>query len=163
MDWILDLVTTCIHHSELQLITALLLIYTITPRKVFCQLSIVVVWWQLSTVVYLCNIFTKRFLLTNLNKEDSPASVVASLLPGEYPTTKLQSQLYSLQLASSPSRPMLSVSVFSWHSKVLFYVGVSMFRTSDHIYDTLIGLHTNQVTMDTTIVFLDNIHIQVFI
>jgi hypothetical protein len=33
--------------------------------------------------------FTSRFLVTDLNNEDSSTSVLTSLLPGEYPTTQL--------------------------------------------------------------------------
>jgi hypothetical protein len=58
---------------------------------------------------------------------------------------------------------MMSVLVFSWRSKVLLCVGVSISHTSDHIYDSLTSLHTNQLTMDTIIVFLDIIHLPIFI
>jgi hypothetical protein len=33
--------------------------------------------------------FTRRFLVTDLNNGDSSASVLTSLLPGEYPATEL--------------------------------------------------------------------------
>jgi hypothetical protein len=33
--------------------------------------------------------FTRRFLVTDINNEDSPASVPTSLLSGEYPATEL--------------------------------------------------------------------------
>jgi hypothetical protein len=37
--------------------------------------------------------FTSRFLVTDLNSGDSSASVLTSLVSGEYPTTELSTQL----------------------------------------------------------------------
>jgi hypothetical protein len=54
--------------------------------------------------------FTGRFLVTDLNSEDSSASVLTSLLSGEYPATQLshsaQSEpelLYDWRFIASPS------------------------------------------------------------
>jgi hypothetical protein len=75
MDWWMDLLTTCTHHSELQVITALSLISTLYK-------------W-LAHAKYSQFAFTSRFLITDLNNEVSPASVLTSLLSGKYPATKL--------------------------------------------------------------------------
>jgi hypothetical protein len=41
--------------------------------------------------------FTSRFLVSDLNNGDSSASVLTSLLPGEYATTKILLQLTNSQ------------------------------------------------------------------
>jgi hypothetical protein len=96
--WIgeLDLLTTRTHHSELQVITAPSLISTLYkslhPKSP--QFT-----------------FTNRFLLTDLNNEGSPASVLTSLLTGEYLTTELLSTVNSSvapSLLSLPCRARLN-------------------------------------------------------
>jgi hypothetical protein len=65
----MDLLTTYTHDSKLQA-----LIYTLY-ESLHAKPS------QFS--------FTSRFLVTDLNNEDSPVSVLTSLLSGEYPATEL--------------------------------------------------------------------------
>jgi hypothetical protein len=71
----MDLLTTYTHHSELQVITALSLISTLYKSLAHAKSS------QAA--------FTRRFLAANFNNGDSSASVLTSLLSGEYPTTEL--------------------------------------------------------------------------
>jgi hypothetical protein len=71
----MDLLITCTHDSELQVITAPPLISTLYKSlhaKSFPT----------------CSVFASRSLATVYNSGDSSACVLASLLPGEYPTTK---------------------------------------------------------------------------
>lgn len=58
---------------------------------------------------------------------------------------------------------MMSAFVLSSHSKVLLCAGDFTSHAPDHIYDTIISLHANQLIMDTSIVFQDIIHLPVFI
>jgi hypothetical protein len=80
IDWVLDcssdLLTTYQHDSELQAITALLLIFTFY-KSLHAKISPA------------CSVFTSRCLVTVLNNGDFSASVLTSLLSGEYPTTEL--------------------------------------------------------------------------
>jgi hypothetical protein len=82
----MDLLTAYKHHSELQLITTLLLISTLY-KSLHAKSSPA------------CNVFTRRCLVTAFNNADSSASVLMSLLSGEYPATELQCNLFSASLA----------------------------------------------------------------
>jgi hypothetical protein len=72
-----------LHHSELQVITALSLISTL---------------YKSLATLNLLFAFTSGFLVTDLNNGDSSVSVLTSLLSGEYPATELvvdsSTQLY---------------------------------------------------------------------
>jgi hypothetical protein len=70
----MDLLTTYTQDSKLQALTTLSLIYTLykSLHAKYSQFA-----------------FTSRFLVTDLNNEDSPASVLTLLLSGEYPATEL--------------------------------------------------------------------------
>jgi hypothetical protein len=75
----MDLFTTYTRHSELQVITALVLISTLYkplhPKSSPAR-----------------SVFTSRYLVTALNSGDSSASALASLLFGEYLTTELTTE-----------------------------------------------------------------------
>jgi hypothetical protein len=71
----MDLLTTYTHHSELQIITELSFISS--PYK------------SLAHAESPQSALTRRFLATDFNNGDSSASVLTSLLSGEYPTTEL--------------------------------------------------------------------------
>jgi hypothetical protein len=74
--WIGELdLKTYTHHSELQVITALSLISTLHKSLAQAKSS--------------QSAFTSRFMVTDLNNEDSPSSVLKSLLSGEYPATEV--------------------------------------------------------------------------
>jgi hypothetical protein len=75
MDWWMDLLNTCTHHLELQVITALSLISKLYKSLAHAKYS------QFD--------FTSRFLITDLNNEVSPASVLTPWLSGEYTATEL--------------------------------------------------------------------------
>jgi hypothetical protein len=93
MDWWINLLTTYTHDSELQAITAPLLISTIhkslhaKSSPAFC-------------------VFTSRCLVTASNNGDSSVSVLTSLLSGEYPTAELSTIAPSL--LSLPCKTQLS-------------------------------------------------------
>jgi hypothetical protein len=74
-DWWTVLLTTYTHHSEL-VITALSLISKLC-QSLHAKSSPA------------CSVFTSRFVVTTLNIGDYSASVLTSLLSGEYPTTEL--------------------------------------------------------------------------
>jgi hypothetical protein len=76
----MDFLTTYTHDSELQVITALLLIYTFY-KLLHAKSSPA------------CSAFTCRCLVTAPSSEESSASVLTSLLSGEYPTTELSTEL----------------------------------------------------------------------
>jgi hypothetical protein len=73
------------HHSELQADTALSLI-SVLYQSLHAK----------SSPGY--SVFISRCLVTALNNGDSSASVLTSLLSGEYPTTELQRHLFSASL-----------------------------------------------------------------
>jgi hypothetical protein len=82
---ILDLLTTRVHHTELQITLTLFLISTpqVTPRQVSS------ICFHLSLLgnssqqwLFLCSVFTRRLLVTNLNTRGSSASVVKPLPAG---------------------------------------------------------------------------------
>jgi hypothetical protein len=95
LDWWMNLLTTCTHHSELQIFTALSLISTLY-QSLHAKSSPA------------CSVFTSRCLVTALNNGDSSASVLTSLLFGEYQTTELstviQRHLFSAPLAELNSQ-----------------------------------------------------------
>jgi hypothetical protein len=90
--WIgeLDLLTTCTHHAELEVITALSLISTLykSLHATSSHFS-----------------FTNRFLVTDLNNDDSSASLLTLLLAGEYLATELLSAVNSTIAPSLLSLP----------------------------------------------------------
>jgi hypothetical protein len=89
MDWSVDLLTTYMRHSELQVIIELSLFHTIYRSLEHTKSS--------------HSAFTHRFLITDLNNGGPSYSVFTSLLTGEYPTTELT-------LHSLPCRTKLSTN-----------------------------------------------------
>jgi hypothetical protein len=71
MDWLRDLMTTCMHHSELQVITKQL-----TP-SLLSLLLLVVAWYQLSAVAVPLQYVHEMF-----SGGGSSASMVTSLFAG---------------------------------------------------------------------------------
>jgi hypothetical protein len=84
----MDLLTTHINDSQVQVITALPPISTIykSPQ-------------HLPSPFAARRFFTSRCLVTALNSGDSSASVLTSLPSGEYPVTELYRHLFSASLA----------------------------------------------------------------
>jgi hypothetical protein len=71
----MDLLTTYTHDSEVQVITGLSLISTLYKSLAHAKSP--------------QSAFTRRFPATDFSNGDSSASVLTSLLSGEYPTTEL--------------------------------------------------------------------------
>jgi hypothetical protein len=78
VDWWMALLTTYVHRSELQVITAPLLISTLykSPQQ------------QLSHFPA-CSVFNSRSPAMHSSNGDSYASLLTSLLSGEYPAAEL--------------------------------------------------------------------------
>jgi hypothetical protein len=106
MDWILDLLTTCIHHSVLQVITAPLLISTI-HRSPQHPLSLFQPSTSTSAAPY------QRPLTVEILQLLAPTS----LLAGEYPATELShsptNYFTSLHFTSLHSTPLHSTPLHS--------------------------------------------------
>jgi hypothetical protein len=66
MHWLMDLLTTCIHDSEVQVIIALSLMYALY-KSLHAKSSPA------------CSILTRRCMVTIINNGDSSASVVTPL------------------------------------------------------------------------------------
>jgi hypothetical protein len=79
MDWWIDLLTNYAHDPEPQAITVLSPIFTF--------------YKSLHAKFSACSVLTGRCLVTALSSGDSSASVLKSLLSGEYPTTELSTEL----------------------------------------------------------------------
>jgi hypothetical protein len=76
----MDLLTTYTHDYELQELTTLSLVSTLY-KSLHAKFSPA------------CSVFTSRCLVTALSNGESSASVLMSLLSGEYPTTELSTEL----------------------------------------------------------------------
>jgi hypothetical protein len=100
-----NLLTTCTYHSELQVITGLLLTSTIhrSPQH------------MLSTFPVYC-VFTSHSLAMVSSSEDSSSSVLMSLLSSEYFTNELLStQLNSSTTSSQPTlQSSTQLSTLNW-------------------------------------------------
>jgi hypothetical protein len=93
----MDLLTTYTHDTELQPLTTLSLIHTLHFTRAQVKSS--------------QSAFTSLFLITNLNNVNPLTSVPTALLPGEYLTTELstelQGEIFSASLAELNSTYLL--------------------------------------------------------
>jgi hypothetical protein len=78
----------------------------LTGDKVITALSLISALYKLLHAKFPQFAFTSRFLVTDLNNEGSPASVLTLLLPGEYPQLNCLSQSYF----TTGSLPPISLS-----------------------------------------------------
>jgi hypothetical protein len=118
-DWWMDLLTTYTHDSELQALTTLSLISAFY-KSLHAKFSPAF------------NVFTSRCLVTALNNGEFSTSVLASLLPDEYPTTssllKSKSKLLydrrfaaNLFILASSSLRLTKRDFFNWTLTVIVH------------------------------------------
>jgi hypothetical protein len=87
--------------------------------------------------LFLCNVFTRRFLVTDLNNGDSAVSALMSLLSGEYLATELLR--YCLQ-GNSSARTMQKTQPLYCFRGVFAASLYSNGRGADHIENTVLLL-----------------------